>query len=99
MQGGILSPDEARAAEDLPKVPFGDEPRVQQQVVPLSAWSQTLNKPETTPAPDAPPSPPPADDVNDEPDPDTTKSIAIDERAFEDMVASFEGAVDVRPHE
>src|SRR5215471_18591232 len=37
VQGGIYSPNEARAAEDLDAVPYGDEPRVQQQVVPLSA--------------------------------------------------------------
>jgi HK97 family phage portal protein len=38
---GIYSPDEARAQEDLPKVPggHGAEPRVQQQVVPLSYGS------------------------------------------------------------
>jgi HK97 family phage portal protein len=35
---GIYSPDEARAEIELPKAPFGagEEPRVQQQVVPLS---------------------------------------------------------------
>ena len=37
VQGGIYSPNEARNAEDLDSVTFGDEPRVQQQVVPLSA--------------------------------------------------------------
>ncbi len=37
VQGGIFSPNEARAKEDLPAMPFGDEPRVQAQVVPLSA--------------------------------------------------------------
>jgi len=57
VQGGIFSPNEARAKEDLPAMPFGDEPRVQQQVVPLSAWDQA---PPATPAPDAPPSAPPA---------------------------------------
>jgi len=57
VQGGIYSPNEARAKEDLPAMPFGDEPRVQQQVVPLSAWAQA---PPATPAPDAPPSSPPA---------------------------------------
>ena len=35
VQGGIFSPNEARAEESLPEVKFGDEPRVQQQVVPL----------------------------------------------------------------
>jgi HK97 family phage portal protein len=37
VQGGIFSPNEARNSESLDRVPFGDEPRVQQQVVPLSA--------------------------------------------------------------
>lgn len=55
VQGGVKSPDEARAEENLPKVPggFGEEPRVQQQVVPLSAAS-------AIPAAPAPPSAPPA---------------------------------------
>src|SRR5262249_45032629 len=37
VQSGIYSPNEARAAEDLAAVPYGDEPRVQAQVIPLSA--------------------------------------------------------------
>lgn len=37
VQGGIYSPNEARNREDLDSVDAGDEPRVQQQVVPLSA--------------------------------------------------------------
>ncbi len=51
VQGGIFSPDEARNSEDLPRTPYGDEPRVQQQVVPLSAWAKALP---ATPRPDAP---------------------------------------------
>ncbi|WP_234838974.1 phage portal protein [Sinorhizobium meliloti] len=54
VQGGILSPNEARAAEDLGNVPYGYEPRVQQQVVPLSAWEKTANQP----APSSPAAPP-----------------------------------------
>jgi HK97 family phage portal protein len=43
---GIYSPNEARArAEGLPPAVDGDEPRVQQQVVPLSAWEQTEPEP------------------------------------------------------
>jgi HK97 family phage portal protein len=60
VQGGLYAPDEARNLEDLPDVPggFGEEPRVQQQVVPLSAWAKA---PPATPAPEAPPpSPAPA---------------------------------------
>ena len=36
VQGGIFAPNEARNPEGLDSGPFGDEPRVQQQVVPLS---------------------------------------------------------------
>lgn len=56
-QGGIFSPNEARRSEDLPDAEFGDEPRVQQQVVPLSAWEKA---PPATPGPPAPEAPPPA---------------------------------------
>jgi HK97 family phage portal protein len=57
VQGGIFAPNEARNSEDLPDAPYGDEPRVQQQVVPLSAWAET---PPKTPAPEATPPAPPA---------------------------------------
>ncbi len=53
VQGGIFAPNEARALEGYEAVSFGDEPRVQQQVVPLSQIGKT-------PAPAAPPSPPAA---------------------------------------
>jgi HK97 family phage portal protein len=53
VQGGIYSPNEARNAEDLDSVKFGDEPRVQQQVVPLSAAGEIP----AAPAPHAPPAP------------------------------------------
>jgi HK97 family phage portal protein len=55
VQGGIYSPNEARAKEDLPAAEAGDEPRVQQQVVPLSAWDKA---PLAPPPPAAPPAPP-----------------------------------------
>jgi HK97 family phage portal protein len=50
--GGLYSPDEARAKEGLPMAPggFGEEPRLQAQVVPLSAAG-------AVPAPSAPPAP------------------------------------------
>ena len=43
---GIYTPNEARAQEGLPPAKDGDEPRVQQQVVPLSAWNQEPPEPE-----------------------------------------------------
>jgi HK97 family phage portal protein len=59
VQGGVLSPNEARAAEDLPAVPYGDEPRCQQQVVPLSAAAAIPAAP-PAPGPEAPPAAPAA---------------------------------------
>jgi HK97 family phage portal protein len=53
LQGGLLSPNEAREREDRPAVPYGGEPRVQQQVVPLSAAASI-----TPGGPIIPPSPP-----------------------------------------
>jgi HK97 family phage portal protein len=38
--GGIYSPNEARAKEGLPTAAYGDEPRLQRQNVPLSAYAQ-----------------------------------------------------------
>lgn len=67
VQGGIYSPNEARNKENLDDVDYGDEPRVQQQVVPLSA----AGKIPASPAPHAPPAapgseqPPPQRSLND----------------------------------
>jgi HK97 family phage portal protein len=60
VQGGIYSPNEARAKEDLPAAEDGNEPRVQQQVVPLSAWDKTPPAPPSAPAPTSEDSTPPA---------------------------------------
>lgn len=59
---GVYSPDEARAEEDLPAVPggHGAEPRVQQQVVPLSYGSQMQ-----PPTPAAPATPSPDNEADD----------------------------------
>jgi Phage portal protein len=54
VQGGIYSPNEARAAEDLDAVPYGDEPRLQAQVVPLSAAGAIPTAPAAAVAPSAP---------------------------------------------
>ena len=62
--GGLYAPDEARRTIGLPAVPggFGTEPRVQQQVVPLS---QVGRMPEPAPAPPSPDSAPaPQDNSN-----------------------------------
>src|SRR5215469_13204606 len=54
VQGGIYSPNEARAAEDLDAVPHGDEPRVQAQVIPLSAAGSIPAAPTPLVPPSAP---------------------------------------------
>lgn len=54
VQGGIYSPDEARALEELGEVPggHGKEPRVQRQVVPLS-WQEPVPESPVAPEPTA----------------------------------------------
>ncbi len=63
VQGGIFSPNEARNSEGFDSVAFGDEPRVQQQVVPLSQVGKI-------PAAPAPAAPPPAPDGGASPAPE-----------------------------
>ena len=84
VQGGIYAPNEARAAEDLPAAEDGDEPRVQQQVVPLSAWSQT---PPSTPRPDAAE---PAPGLEDEDEPDEDE---LEDEGEKSLLAIFERGV------
>lgn len=64
---GILSPDEARDEFDKPAVPggHGKEPRVQQQVVPLS-YGTEMKPPNPNAAPAAPPEPPEEEPEDDE---------------------------------
>ena len=78
VQGGIYSPNEARALEDLPAAEDGDSPRVQQQVVPLEAWSQP---PPSSPRPDAPGAPEgpqaPAANTNEPQDTEAAKATGV----------------------
>jgi HK97 family phage portal protein len=62
VQGGIFSPNDARNAEGLDRAPFGDEPRVQQQVVPLSAAGKIIAPAPSPPGPPAAPAKPPERD-------------------------------------
>lgn len=63
---GIYSPDEARAEENLPEVPggVGAEPRVQQQVVPLSYGVDMRPPSPASPSPAPPPEPQPGDSAD-----------------------------------
>ena len=74
VQGGIFSPNEARATESLPAAKDGSEPRVQQQVVPLSAWNK---QPPKVAGPKQPPALPPPDPGA---DPPADKSISDEDR-------------------
>jgi HK97 family phage portal protein len=74
VQGGIYSPNEARALEGYPAVEAGDEPRVQQQVVPLSFATAPPEPPQ--PAIALPPSPASSDQPA---EPDAAKSMLDDD--------------------
>ena len=54
VQGGVYSVNEARAVESLPRAEFGDEPRLQAQVVPISAASAIPSAPASPASPAAP---------------------------------------------
>jgi HK97 family phage portal protein len=84
VQGGIYAPNEARQLEGLDAVPFGDEPRVQQQVVPLSAAEKIPAAP--SPAA-APPAPPPETTPKPSPDPAKGDRDAI-QREVRNLFAS-----------
>jgi HK97 family phage portal protein len=68
VQGGIYSPDEARGEFDLPEVPggHGAEPRLQQQVMPLSWHTQPATPPDVPPPAPEPSPPEPAQETDDD---------------------------------
>lgn len=91
VQGGLFAPNEAREREGLPRVKYGDEPRVQAQVVPLSFASENPSKSGPS-APSAdPPNPggdPPKKDEETPPEEDDEeKNNAV---TPEQMIARYE---------
>ena len=83
---GIYSPDEARAQEDLPAVPggHGAEPRVQQQVVPLS-YGSDMQPPSPQPATPPPQDTPPTDNTAGSADAgDTASKLAAFRAAYDE---------------
>ena len=87
---GIYSPDEARAAEDLPSVPggYGEQPRVQQQVVPLS-YGADLQPPSPQAAPPATPAPDnPADGGGDATQPTKQQLVSAVRAGHRDALAA-----------
>ena len=85
VQGGIMAPNEARAEESLPEVKFGDEPRVQQQVVPLSAAGAIPAAPGSPGAPPQPGAPRPPFGAAPKPAPDKPESTSV--KDYSDVVA------------
>ncbi len=82
--GGIYSPNEARAREGLPPAKDGDQPRVQQQVVPLS-WHSDQAKAAQAAAEAAAAAPPaPAEP----PLPDADKAVAMAIAGFQRGLAA-----------
>jgi phage portal protein BeeE len=68
VQGGLYSPNEARAMEGYGAVKDGEEPRLQAQVVPLSAWSSTApatSTPATSPVAESEEEPEETEDEDD----------------------------------
>jgi HK97 family phage portal protein len=86
VQGGIYAPNEARKIEGLPKAEDGDEPRLQQQMVPLTAWDKAPPTPPKLPQAE---SGPPADNA---PEPDKP---ADDEK---DYLPTFIKALEEHSH-
>jgi hypothetical protein len=76
VQGGIFSPNEARARESLPAAKEGNEPRVQQQVVPLSAWDKALTAPPASNGTEKINMGEKPDEDEDKPDPEEAKAYA-----------------------
>jgi HK97 family phage portal protein len=85
---GIYSPDEARNSEDLPSVPggVGAQPRVQQQVVPLS-YGADMQPPPVNPPPAPAPADQPPPDNQDNPDGGDTRNA---ERSLATLRAAYD---------
>jgi HK97 family phage portal protein len=83
VQGGIFSPNEARGQEDLKSVPHGDEPRVQQQVVPLSASAGITDGGGSGPHPPPAPAPEAAPPAAAQPAPKLPKRLSPDDQQRE----------------
>jgi len=78
VQGGVLSPNEARLLEGFPEVKFGDEPRLQAQVVPLSAAQLAP----AIPSAPAAPAPPAAEPNDEKPPPEKPRKDLLDARTI-----------------
>lgn len=92
VQGGVFSPDEARATESYPKVKggFGEEPRVQQQLVPLSAAAAIPAAPGPGAAPPAQSIPTPAQKSSEDENQEQEQFVKLNQKNI-DAPPMFEG--------
>lgn len=95
---GIVAPDEARNEFDLPKVEggHGKMPRVQQQVVPLSFWSDERMAATAAPPAAAPSTPAASNDNASEDDPEDddmaeARSYGVFSTALKETAHAYEG--------
>jgi HK97 family phage portal protein len=91
VQGGIFSPNEARAEESLDEVEFGDEPRVQQQVVPLSAAGAIPAAPAAAGQPPAASIPSGPEPEEEKPEPEKPPTLSA--KDYNDAVASHSRSI------
>jgi len=90
VQGGVFAPNEARNMEGLDSVPYGDEPRVQAQVIPLSGAGSIP----AAPTPAVPPSAPVAKNYQAAVQLDVDALRARTKRP--ERIAAFDGAAEPR---
>lgn len=83
IQGGLYTHNEAREEEGLPPVEHGDQPYVQQQMVPLSYAASNTKPPTAAPAA----APPAANDDDKDPDAEDDAATTDDDKAFRPEVA------------
>lgn len=95
---GIYSPNEAREMEGLDAVPFGDSPRVQQQVVPLEAAGAipAAPAPPAAPAAPAPAAEAPKDDGKQQDQEAAKKMVALLDRLLGEQRAWTQRDLDLR---
>lgn len=98
VQGGVFAPNEARELEGYGPAKAGDEPRVQQQLLPLSAVTEP-SKPTPAPAAPAPPALPGDDDTSDSSDEDNPAKPRNEDEARALLAFRIRKHVNERTHE
>ncbi len=90
IQNGVYAPNEARAKENLPPVEDGEQPRVQQQLVPLS-YGMALQPPVPGAAPTAAANDEPEEEESDDDMTEEDKALYL-ERSAKSYLLDLKGA-------